>query len=273
MVENIFYSKVFAWKLSWRDLADGSLARACLTAACIACLLSFPVFASTPVLTLKSAPNLKKVTVFTHGDSRFAQLNADGSITGSAVNVLACAMPRLGLSYELAILPLSRATYVVDMLEDAIWFPASHTGDSERMNRIVGPIDDETVLWYQLASNTADPNTEAFRRSARVTMYTGSALEQELRDNGFNVFDGSADHNRLIYMLMSDEIDALLAIDFRRALTPETFLLVEKRLRTTPLRSAPVSFQSSVALAKKHPDFITEFRKTALDCTTNGLGE
>lgn len=226
--------------------------------------LLLAIFSSTLFAAQGTAPD--QITVFTHGDSRFAQLNEDGSITGSAPDVMACAMPRLGIKYQFSVLPLSRATYVVNTLENAMWFPSSHMGNADRMQRTVGPIDDVTVLWYQLNTNSMDPNSDAFRDTARVTAYTGSALENDLRDGGYTILPGSADHNRLIYMLMSGEIDGLLAIDFRDVLKPETRRLVEKRLRVTLRRKIPISFQASVSLAKEHPDFITKFREAALEC-------
>lgn len=206
------------------------------------------------------------LTVYTHGDSRFAQLQRDGSVTGSAPTVLSCAMPQLGIPYEIKVLPLSRARSIIETYENAMWFPSSHTGDQPRRQRLVGPIDEVTILWYQLKTHPDDPNSEDFRRDAIVTAYTGSALENELRDMGFTIVAGSADHNRLIYMIMSGEVDALLAIDFRDVLPDDMRRLVEERMRVTERRKIPVSFQASTSLAAARPAFIKDMRAAVRTC-------
>lgn len=208
----------------------------------------------------------EKLTVFTHGDTIHAQFEPDGSITGIATTLLDCAAEKTGVPYRYRRAPLSRASSIVESSPDTVWFPSAHRGDASRMSRMIGPVTDVKFIWYQLKTNTANPNSEAFKANAKVTAYHGSALAETLRTEGYNMMPGSADHNRLIYMVMAGEVDALLAIDFRAVLKPETRRLVEERMQMTMRSSVPISFLASKPLLASYPAFFNELKTALMSC-------
>lgn len=208
----------------------------------------------------------KELTVFTHGDTIYAQFQPEGSVTGMTTTMLDCAAKKTGVPYRYSRAPLSRAASIVATTPDAVWFPAAHRGDETRMSRSIGPVVDVNFMWYQLKSSTADPNSDAFKASAKVTAYRGSNLEEKLRSEGYDMVLGSADHNRLIYMVMAGEVDAVLAVDFRPVLTPETRRIVQERMRTTLRNKVPVSFLASEPLVDEYPEFFTELQTAIMDC-------
>lgn len=233
------------------------------TAGIMAVSITPPAEAAT--LSLQNAKP-DHITIYTHGDTLFAQLKPDGTITGPTPPLLDCAMAKMNMTYNFSIAPLSRANSIVATAENAIWFPSAHRGDEERMKQLVGPVFDASIFWYQLKTNTQDPNSEDFRTSGVVTAYQGSNFEKTLIEQGYNLVQGSADHNRLIYMVMSGEVDALQAIDFRAVLKPETRKLVKDRMRITLHRKIPLSFHVSAHTIENAPTFLQQFRNAINAC-------
>lgn len=208
----------------------------------------------------------KHIRIFTHGDTRLAQFDENGTASGKAVDALRCAAPTLGIEYDFDFAPLSRSAALLDNQDNMVWFPSGPNTDPARQKRMIGPFGKVEILWYQMKSNPHPVTAKTFIKDARVTAYKGSLFEGMLKREGYNFIDGSADHNRLIYRLMSGDVDALLAVDFRFTLPDETKHLVDARVRTTVMNSFPVYMTMSRRLADEHPEFAEALRSALMAC-------
>jgi len=208
----------------------------------------------------------RHLKIFTHGDTSFAKFDTERNASGLAMDTLQCISENLGFSYEVVFAPLSRAGNIISNSDNAVWFPAGSTDDPKRKARMVGPIGDVKFLWYQSNANVRDVNTEDFKKNALVTAYKGSAFEAKLRSEGYRWMQGSADHNRLLSMLLSQQVDALLAVDFTFKLDPSMQRMVDNRLSISTYRNIPVYFELSEDIHNTDPALITAMREELDGC-------
>ncbi len=213
-----------------------------------------------------TAKRPRHLVVYTHGDTQFARFKNDGMVVGKAPEILNCATRSLGIDYSFEFAPLSRARSLLETHENAVWFPSGPSKREADKKRLIGPMGEASFLWYQMKSSPFHIGTEDFRTKAKVTAYQGSRFEEILREEGHNFIPGSADHNRLIYMLMTGEVDAVLAIDFRFTLPEKTTRLMERRIRVTERSTLPIFFNLSLPMHEKDPGFTDALRVEMTRC-------
>lgn len=207
------------------------------------------------------------VIFFTHGDTRMAQLQPDGSLKGTAYELFACSMEKMNQPFKVSIAPLSRANKLMTSHTNGVWFPSAMNTSKERMARMVGPASETSLYFFMRKDNPLQPGTREFKRKARVTAYKGSAMERHLLKERYVYTEGSADVQRMIYMLMSDQADALLAVDMRRILPEETQKLVEENLRMELFRKMPIGFQVAKPTHMSRPGFTSAFQTALNSCS------
>lgn len=207
--------------------------------------------------------NPVNISIYTHGDTQFARFDSSGNVTGEAQEWLNCAASKLGFTYDFKFAPLSRANSLRQSADHMMWFPSS--GTQERIR--VGPVGTMDIIWYQMKTDDTDVTSQAFMQNAKVTAYAGSSFETMLQNQGYKFIKGSADHNRLIYMLLSGSVDALLSVDFRFKLSADVREKMEEQVRTTVYRHVPVFFNLSEHMANDHPELTKALQSHNMDCT------
>ncbi|MCK0068159.1 hypothetical protein [Kordiimonas laminariae] len=225
-------------------------------------LLSFSLAHVARGDTIKESP----VIFFTHGDTRMAQLQPDGTLKGPAYDLFTCSMEKMNQPFKVSIAPLSRANSLMTNHKNGVWFPSSMKTTDERDARMVGPAGDTNLYFFMLKDNPLKPGTRDFKRKARLTAYKGSAMERHLLKERYVYVEGSADVQRMISMLLSNRADALLAVDMRRVLPEETRKLVEENLRMELFRKMPIGFQIAKPTHLGHPGFTSAFRAALNSC-------
>jgi|GEM_PF-1605295 len=221
---------------------------------------------TTALASLPKAGVGEEITLFTHGDTVLALQGKDGTLNGYSISLFRCALNIMGRSFVIERAPLSRAASILESAENAIWFPSSFAGDADRMARSIGSVGQLSIFWYQPNSSKLDPASESFKKTARVTAYKGSALERRLMAENYAFQTGSADRNRLVTMVLSGKVDALLAVDFRGRLSKETLMVMDDNIKLSLYAKLPVAFQVSNALHKSEPDFADKFRSATSTC-------
>lgn len=234
----------------------------CLTLAVISMIVSM-----TELAYASEEPKI--IHVYTHGDTRFARFDENKQVSGKVADLTKCVAEVIPLEFEFHFAPLSRATSLLDSQDHMMWFPSGprEEGDEER-RRMMGPLGTVDILWYQLKSSEFDVNTPNFLQEAKVSAYKGSIFEERLRREGYNYVQGSADHNRIMYTLISGEVDAVLAVDFRFKLSDETQHMIANRLKTTLENQVPVYLTLSRHMADEHPDLTNILMNQLSACNT-----
>ncbi|WP_262694352.1 hypothetical protein [Kordiimonas aquimaris] len=206
------------------------------------------------------------ITIFSHGDTTFSRFDANSVAEGKVPETLACANTHLPFNYDFAFAPLSRAQAVVNKMKHTFWFPAGKSDDPERQARMIGPVGEVKFFWYQRKSDATDTQSISFKQKSLVTAYKGSTFEAKLRAEGYNWVQGSADHNRLLSMLLSRQVDAVLAVDFGFKLKGDTKRSFNKHVSTIEYKRLPVYIEASQHMAKYEPEFLAQFRARIMSC-------
>jgi len=213
---------------------------------------------------------IDEITLFTHGDTPLLLPTTDGTLYGPALDLFRCSMESLGRPFSVTKAPLSRAKQIISKIHNAVWFPSAHRGNAQRMARSVGPAGTLDVYWYKNKDNPLDPNSSAFKQTATVTTYKGSAMATQLRNEGYHFIEGSADRNRLVSMLLSGQVDAFAAVDFRDRLSSETLKKLAARSHVSIKNKIPAAFRVSDKLFEDDPDFTGKFRAAFNTCLNLG---
>jgi len=211
-----------------------------------------------------------KIVLFTHGDTPLLLPDKSGTLKGPALDVFKCAMMQLQYPFTVQKAPLSRARRIISELNNAVWFPSALRGDADRMARSIGPTGTIDIYWYQSKTNPLDPNSDMFKQSATVTTYKGSAMEHQLRSEGYRFTEGSADRNRLVYMLLNGQVDAFAAVDFRDQISNEMRQKLSENADIMLKEKIPAAFLVSDRLFKSQPEFTSKFRAAFQDCLAKG---
>ncbi len=217
-------------------------------------------------MSLQTKANEDVIHIYTHGESSVAFKNADGSITGPGIDRLTCVMKKLGRNFDLSIAPLSRAQNIVNGSKPAIWLPSNFEGDPERLSHLAGPAGVIEVNWHMLKDNKLDPKSDKFRETAKVTTFAGSRMAYWLKNNNYNYITGSADPNRLVYMLMSKEVDAILSVQLGESASQSVKMLIKENVKHIQHDTFETAFYFSKGFNTIQPDFIHTFRTALQSC-------
>ena len=207
------------------------------------------------------------IQVYTHGETTAAFKNPDGSITGEAIDILTCVMDKIGRSFEVSIAPISRAGNITQGAKPTIWFPAKYHTDPEKMTNLAGPASSVSFVWHVNKNSNFDLKSPEFRKQARVTTFSGSLMADLLQENGYNYVVGSADTKRLVYMLLTGEVDAVLSVPLDQSATASVRQLINNNIETMPHHTDFTAFRFSDGLVKNEPDFINRFRAELPSCS------
>jgi len=209
-----------------------------------------------------------EIKLFTHGDTPLILSNSEGVLVGPALDLFQCSMNKLNRPFKVLKAPLSRARRIVANVDHALWFPSAFRGNPERMAHLVGPAGILYVYWYTSNKIGLDPNSDDFKRVATVTTYKGSAMAQQLEDEGYQLVEGSADRSRLVSMLLSGEVHAFAAVDFRNRLTKDMNEKLMQNAVITIKNEIPAAYHVSNVFSKTEPTFIPKFRNALKACLT-----
>ena len=218
-------------------------------------------------LTAKADDTADIIRVYTHGETKLAFKNPDGSITGEAIDILTCVMDKLDRKYTLSLAPLSRAASILKNSNSAIWFPSKFEGKPERLAQLAGPAGSVTFKWHMNKDSQLDPNSPDFHKRAKITTFSGSRMIGWLKENGYNYVSGSADPNRLVYMLVSHEVDAILSVQLGESASASVKKQIEDNIKSIPQHTDSTAFHFSADLIKNQPDFIEKFRLEMKTCS------
>lgn len=127
----------------------------------------------------------------------------DGQLTGMATDVVRAIMARTGDDFEVAVLPSMRAVYTLQNRPKTIMYSMFRTPDREPLYRWVGPIIEESIHPYQLASNPNPVNSlEQLMRTPRLTTRHAGLVPRVLESQGFTNLDKSAAASLQLYRML-----------------------------------------------------------------------
>jgi len=148
--------------------------------------------------------------VITHELKPFVWSDDQGHLHGSAYDLIASIMARLGdESGSIRYYPFARAIRTVETRDNVAVFPVARTPDREHSFKWVGPITINGVYLYTRSSNTVPLNSiEDAKALNRIGVGNGNASMHILEKAGFTNLVPTNDEAMLVKMLLTGRVDA-----------------------------------------------------------------
>ncbi|WP_374763358.1 hypothetical protein [Yunchengibacter salinarum] len=224
---------------------------------------------AAPFARAADGPLRAVLPMYTHGETAYARALDGGGVEGPGVTLFRCAMARLKQDVVIRLAPLSRAGRLLESDRHLIWFPVALRDAGPRQPRQAGPMATLETRWHVLKTATLTPDDPAFMQQARATAFHGSRLSKEIQKLGMTFVKGSAEPKRLLGMLYTGEVDAVLSVPLERTLEPKARLQMQSKVDVFPYRTWEIGYEVSRGLMADHPRFPADF-DTALSWCMDG---
>lgn len=196
----------------------------------------------------------------------FEYLDNEGKLTGVAAKLVTCSLDKLDVKYEIKVMPWSRAQKSVEAgLEDG-FFAASQNDGRDKYAQLSAIIVDQHWNWYLSKNITFTPDSEEFKKNAKVSSWIGSNSLKWLKKNNYNIKQPSKHNQELVKRLLVGRIEGVYAsnIVFEKALKDLGENLNELNIVKGMFKPMGVYF--SKHYLKKNPGFIEAFNSASKKC-------
>jgi polar amino acid transport system substrate-binding protein len=169
-------------------------------------------------------------------------------ITGMTTDIVRAIMARTGDHFDIELVPSMRASYVLKGHARTIMFSMFRTPERETQFKWVGPIVEEAIYPYQLA--TAQPPVTTLQQllqAPQITTRQAGLLPDTLEAKGFTNLDRSANGNLQLYRMLMARRTGIIVGD-----TPTGVAYYSRQLNIAPgtLRQIPIElYRSSLYIA------------------------
>ena len=127
----------------------------------------------------------------------------DGQLTGLTTEVVNAIMALTGDNFPIEAVPSMRATYDLRQQPKTIMYSLFRTPERESSYRWVGPIAEEAIYPYQLASSEEPIHSLAqLMQAQRITTRHAGLVPDTLDSLGFRNLDRSATQNVQLYRML-----------------------------------------------------------------------
>lgn len=167
----------------------------------------------------------------------------NGQLTGMATEVVQAIMAQTGDDFEIVLRPSMRTTRELQMRPKTIMFSMFRTAEREALYKWVGPIIEESIYPYQLASAAQPIQTlEQLLRAPQITTRHAGLVPNMLQALGFTNLDKSATGSQQLYRMLLAGRTQVVVGD-----TAAGVAYYSKQLGMTPgtLRQVPIELYRS----------------------------
>ncbi|MFF7710621.1 transporter substrate-binding domain-containing protein [Pseudomonas sp. NPDC007930] len=124
-------------------------------------------------------------------------------LTGMTTDIVQAIMALTGDHFETMVLPSMRSSQVLRNRPRVILYSMFRTPEREPLYKWVGPIVEEAIYPYQLASAAPPLNSlEQLLQAPRVTTRQAGLIPDVLQAKGFTNLDKSAAENQQLYLML-----------------------------------------------------------------------
>lgn len=136
----------------------------------------------------------------------------NNQLTGMATEIVRAIMTRTGDDFELVLLPSMRTTHVLQTRPKTIMYSLFRTPEREPLYKWVGPIVEESIHPYQLATAAQPVNSlEQLLRAPQISTRHAGLMPEMLQSLGFKNLDRSAAASQQLYrMLLAGRTDIIV---------------------------------------------------------------
>lgn len=136
----------------------------------------------------------------------------NNQLTGMATEIVRAIMTLTGDDFELVLLPSMRTTHVLQTRPKTIMYSLFRTPEREPLYKWVGPIVEESIHPYQLATAAQPVNSlEQLLRAPQISTRHAGLIPEMLQSLGFKNLDRSAAESQQLYrMLLAGRTDIIV---------------------------------------------------------------
>ena len=127
----------------------------------------------------------------------------NGQLTGMATEIVRAIMARTGNDFEIVLRPSMRSTLMLQNRPKTIMFSMFRTPEREALYKWVGPIVEESIRPWQLASAVQPVETlQQLLRAPQITTRHAGLVPDMLESMGFNNLDKRATESLQLYGML-----------------------------------------------------------------------
>lgn len=171
----------------------------------------------------------------------------NGQLKGMTTEIVRAIMTLTGDDFEVMLLPSMRASHILQTRPKTIMYSMFRTVAREPLYKWVGPIVEEAIHPYQLASAPPLKSREQLLHAPQITTRHAGLLPQVLESQGFTNLDKSATENLQLYRMLLAGRTHVIVGD-----TDAGVVYYSRQLKIPPgtLRQIPVEvYRSSLYIA------------------------
>ncbi|MGN8277071.1 substrate-binding periplasmic protein [Pseudomonas sp. SMN5] len=175
----------------------------------------------------------------------------NNQLTGMTTEIVRAIMALTGDDFQVEVLPSMRSSRVLKTRPKTILYSMFRTPEREPLYKWVGPIVQESIYPYQLASAQQLVNSlEQLLNAPQITTRNAGLIPDVLQSRGFKNLDKSATGSQQLYRMLLAGRTEIIVGD-----TPAGVAYYSRQLKIAPgtLRRIPVElYRSSLYIAFSH---------------------
>ncbi|WP_122434058.1 substrate-binding periplasmic protein [Pseudomonas viridiflava] len=126
----------------------------------------------------------------------------NGQLTGMTTEIVRAIMKVTGHEFTIVLAPSMRASHILKMRPRTIMYSMFRTPEREHLYKWVGPILEESIHPYQLATATPVTSLEQLLHAPQITTRHAGLLPDMLQSLGFKNLDKSATESVQLYRML-----------------------------------------------------------------------
>jgi polar amino acid transport system substrate-binding protein len=204
------------------------------------------------------------IVLATHELPPYGYHEADGRVTGYAVERVRFAVTRCGFELQLHVVPWARAQALARNDSVDGFFAASQNEERRELYVSSAVLAPQCWTWYLLQDSPFDPQSPEFKEKARVGSFIGANMLTYLEDNAFHIGGHPKDTEALFQMLLAHRLDAILANNLV-ATGVIRELDIDAEVRSQTLVNKPLYALFSRRFIREHPGFLECFNAALVE--------
>ncbi|EIK97225.1 hypothetical protein PMM47T1_08786 [Pseudomonas sp. M47T1] len=172
----------------------------------------------------------------------------NNQLTGMTTDIVRAIMALTGDSFAMRLLPSMRTTRALDTHRKTISYSMFRTAERESLYKWVGPIAEESIYPYQLASASQPVNSrEQLLQAPQITTRQAGLIPRVLHAQGFTNLDQSATGDQQLYRMLLASRTSLIIGDTARGVA---YYSRQLHIPAGTLRQVPIEvYRASLYIA------------------------
>jgi polar amino acid transport system substrate-binding protein len=225
-----------------------------------------PLLITVLSLSAAPAPAAEPLRLATQERPPYVHMRPDGTLDGTAVRVVECALRKMEHPFTMQLMPWARVLVMAEKGHLDGFFPSTYQSERSRWAAESMPIADQHWVWYLRSDSTLDPLSLEFRQQAKVGAHFGSIRLKMLEDENYHVVLSSQSDKALLQAFAAGRADAILGSDQALEMAVQELKLDPKDFRIVPVRNTPQHIFFNKSYLAQHPGFLEQFNAHVPAC-------